>query len=144
MAVAGGFLHADFLALLPELFADNTELSVDALRKFSRLCFAALLSTEDYYEFLGYNCLVPPRIRGSLLMREIDNDPVVHGLRKPALVSYGERDRVVTPAMVQHIAALAGHSASRPRCGSQHSLCRCGALQAAEIVLAITARRRRR
>ena len=105
-----GFIGPDFLALAPGLFTENADESVAALERFIRLCVHAEPSPEDLYFFLGYNAIVPPHVRLGLFSRTLDNDEVIRAMRKPMLLTYGERDAIVLPAMGEHLAALAPHA----------------------------------
>lgn len=100
------FLGDDFLRLVPDLCAEGSH-DAGPLQSFLRLCLDEEPALADLYFFLGYNALVPPHVRRGLLDRTLNNDSVVRGLRKPMLIAYGERDRVVSPAMAKHIADLA-------------------------------------
>ena len=114
-----GFLGEDFLRVVPDLCTDGAHDS-GPVRAFLRLCVAEEPSLEDMYFFLGYNGLVPPHVRGSLLARELNNDPVVEGLRKPVLISHGELDRVVSPSMADHIVGLAPRARASVYSGVGH------------------------
>jgi non-heme chloroperoxidase len=102
-----GFVGADFVATFPGLLSERLEEGIAALQQFLRLCAHKELPPEDFYFFLGYNAIVPPHVRGGLFSRHLDNDPVIERMRKPMLLSYGERDAIVLLSMGQHIARLA-------------------------------------
>jgi non-heme chloroperoxidase len=46
---------------------------------------------------------VSAKVRAALVAREINSDDVLPALRKPVLVTHGHSDKVVLPAMGEHI-----------------------------------------
>jgi non-heme chloroperoxidase len=105
-----GFIGPEFLALAPGFFTENAEESMAALERFIRLCVHAEPSPEDLYFFLGYNAMVPPHVRLGLFSRTLDHDRLIQTLRKPMLLTYGQRDAIVLPTMGEHLARLAPHA----------------------------------
>lgn len=85
--------------------ADDLPTNIEAIRRFLRECTATPLTAEDYERALCWNMAVPASVRGALVTREIDSDDVLGTLSKPVLMSQGEEDRMVLPAMGQHIVA---------------------------------------
>ncbi len=108
--VQGGFLGADFLALVPGFFSENVGESVPALEKFSRLCLYEEPAPEDLYLFLGCCAIVPPSVRQGLFARNLNNDLVIERMRKPMLLIHGQQDLIALPTMSTHLAGLARHS----------------------------------
>ena len=70
---------------------------------------------------LGFNVAVPPHVRVGLLSRNLNNDAVVAGMKKPMLITWGEKDIVALPAMRDHIAGLARHAKVSTYPGSGHA-----------------------
>ena len=105
---ATSVITPEFLGLVPGFFATDTEESVRSLESFLRLCFSREPSAAELYLMLGYNVAVPPYVRQALFSRSFDNDDLLPRIRKPALVTHGARDAVLSPAVVdQHKAGLA-------------------------------------
>jgi non-heme chloroperoxidase len=100
------FLGPDYLACLPGLCATDVTESMAAVQTFVRLCRADEPSDEDFYRAVGYNAVVPPAVRQALLNRTVDNDDVYAGLDLPVLITHGSLDRIVRPAMSEHLAAI--------------------------------------
>lgn len=100
------FLGPDYLACLPGLFATDVTQSMAAVETFVRLCRADQPGPEDLYSALGYNAVVPPAVRQALLNRTVDHDDVYADLDLPVLITHGTQDRIVTPAMSEHLAAI--------------------------------------
>ena len=101
-------LSAEFLSLVPGLFATDVQESVRTLEPFLRLCFARDLAAEELYLMLGYNVAVPPYVRQGLFSRSFDNDDLLPKIRKPVLITHGANDAVVKRAAVdQHKANIA-------------------------------------
>ncbi|HEX7237285.1 MAG TPA: alpha/beta hydrolase [Gammaproteobacteria bacterium] len=119
--MAGGFLGAEFLALAPGFFSENAEESVSALRSLIRLCIPSGLSPGEEWLLLGFNAAVPPHVRVGLLSRNLNGDAVVAGMRKPMLLTWGDKDKVVLPAMRDHIAGLARHAKVSTYPGAGHA-----------------------
>jgi non-heme chloroperoxidase len=119
--VAGGFLGAPFIAAVPGFFSENTDESVAALTTLIRLCIPSGLSREEEYLLLGFNLAVPPHVRQGLFGRNVNNDTVVAGMRKPFLVTCGEKDVVLLSSMAEHLAGLARHAKVSTYPGSGHA-----------------------
>jgi pimeloyl-ACP methyl ester carboxylesterase len=105
-----GLIGAEFLTLAPGLFSENAEESVAALERFVRLCVHGELEAEQLCFLLGFNTQVPPHVRLGLFSRSLDNEDVIVAMRKPMLLTYGERDAIVLPAMGRRLAQLAPHA----------------------------------
>jgi pimeloyl-ACP methyl ester carboxylesterase len=120
--LASGFIGADFLANLPGLLTESIDQAVPSLDRLVRMCFAGELAPEDHYFVLGYNAIVPSHVRAAMVSRTLDHDPVVRALRKPMLLSYGERDAITLPAMGEHLARLAPHARLSLYSNAGHSL----------------------
>jgi non-heme chloroperoxidase len=75
------------------------------MRHFLRACLTRPLPAEDFETALGWNIVVPARVRAGLVAREIDDDDVLRALGAPVLVTHGGEDTVVLPAMAGHVLA---------------------------------------
>jgi pimeloyl-ACP methyl ester carboxylesterase len=105
---AVGTLSQEFHDIVPGLLATDVETAVDALISLVRLSTATEPPAERIWQILGYNVIVPPHVRAALSSRRLWNDDVLRSMRKPALLTHGERDaiaRVDTTARV-HAALL--------------------------------------
>lgn len=103
-------LTPEFLNLVPGFFATDVEESSRALQSLLRLCFVAEPSAEEMCLMLGYNVLVPPRVRQALFSRSFDNDDLLRTIRKPVLITHGAKDAIVKPAVVDQHKAAIGHA----------------------------------
>ncbi len=108
--LSGGFVGKQFLDIAPGLFSTDVEQSATALQTFVRLLVHEEPSPEDLYFFLGFMTIVPPHVREGLFSRTVDNDAVVARMRKPMLLTWGEKDTIILPSMGQHIAGVAKHA----------------------------------
>jgi pimeloyl-ACP methyl ester carboxylesterase len=100
-------LSPDFLALVPLLFSQDAEESVRGLQDLLRLCFAREPTAAELYCMLGYSTSVPPFVRQALFSRVLDNDDVLTTIRRPVLITHGDRDAIVRrEAVEQHRAAI--------------------------------------
>lgn len=100
----------EFLQLVPGLFSTDAEESVQALATFLRLCAYEEASPHDFFFALGYNAVVPPSVRQSLFSRQLENEDVLSGLRKPVLITHGEQDAVVLLEAAKQHTALIPHA----------------------------------
>jgi pimeloyl-ACP methyl ester carboxylesterase len=105
-----GLIGAEFLTLAPGFFTEQADESVATLERFVRLCVHGEIAPQDLYLFLGFNVIVPPHARLGLFSRTLDNEDVIGAMRKPMLLTYGERDAIVLPAMGRHLASIAPHA----------------------------------
>ena len=108
--LAAGFIGKPFLEIASGLFSTDVEQSAAALHSLVRMLVHEEPSPEDLYFFLGFMTIVPPHVREGLFSRTADNDAVVARMRKPMLLTWGEKDQVVLPSMGQHIADIAKHA----------------------------------
>lgn len=100
-------LSPQFLDLVPGLLATDAAETVQSLECLLHMCFAHEPSPTELFLMLGYNVAVPPYVRQELFSRSFDNDDLLPTIRKPVLITHGERDAIVRPAIVeQHQAAM--------------------------------------
>jgi pimeloyl-ACP methyl ester carboxylesterase len=97
----------DLLANVQGLFSTDVEESVHTIQTFLRLCVYEEPLPRDFYFFLGYNMIVPPYVRQGLFSRALENDDLLPQIRKPVLITHGEKDALVLlTAAQQHAAAI--------------------------------------
>lgn len=101
----GTLIGPGFFELFPGATADDLPTNIDAMRRFVRGCTAKPLPPDLHEEALCWNIVVPARVRLALGQRKINSDDVLGGLSVPVLVTHGEADTVVLPAMADHILA---------------------------------------
>ena len=109
-AAAFGVLTPEVLALVPGLFATDTETSVAALNSLIRLFFVHTPSAAELYTILGYNVSVPPFVRQAMFSRTLDNDDLLPTIRKPLLLTHGAADAIVKVEVVEQIRQLVPHA----------------------------------
>lgn len=102
-AAFGTLIGPGFLDHVPGATADDLPANIEAIRAFLAACTAEPLPREEHESALCWNMVVPAKIRGALLTRVIDSDAVLRGFSKPVLMAHGRSDRVVLPAMGEHI-----------------------------------------
>ncbi len=100
------FLGPEFVATLPGLFAEDTDASSTALQQFLRLTTNSELSPTDFWLTMGYNSMVSPRVRQAMLSRTLDHDDVLARSTLPVLIAHGLDDRIILPAMSEHLGRL--------------------------------------
>ena len=106
-------LGTGFLPLVPGLFSNQAEESIEALENFARLCLGAKTLPADLCFLLGCSALVPPYVRQGLFSRRLINDDLLACLQKPVLIAQGEQDRFVcAESACRHAALIPGSSLS--------------------------------
>lgn len=96
------FLGSRFVELVPGLLSDDVDVMIETMPKLLQVLVNEPLSPIDLNFMLGYNMIVPPHVRRGLFARSVDNDDLLPKLRKPVLLTHGEADGVVLPAMARH------------------------------------------
>jgi len=114
-------LGEEFRDLVPGFYSTDAEESAAALARFMRIAVTAEPSPEDLCFFLGYNAIVPPRVRRGLFSRTLDNDDLLRTLSTPVLISHGSEDAIVKPSMAAHHKALMPHATLSMHHGIGHS-----------------------
>jgi non-heme chloroperoxidase len=104
-AAFGTLLGPGFLDHFAGATADDLPTNIWAMRAFLRACLVQPVPAEDFETALGWNMVVPARVRAHLAAREIDGDDVLRDLSVPLLVTQGRADTVVLPAMAEHVLA---------------------------------------
>lgn len=98
----GSHIGADFLKTAPLTFTDDAA-ARQAMVDFLDICFVKPIPDEDRAAVLDWSLRVHPQVRGNLLRRTVDFTPELAALSRPALVTFGDADRVMLPAMAQLI-----------------------------------------
>jgi pimeloyl-ACP methyl ester carboxylesterase len=101
----GRLIGPGFLEHFAGATADDLPTNIQALRAFLDACLARPLPAGELAMALAWNVVVPARVRASLAARVIDSDDVLRALAVPLLVTHGRADRVVLPAMAEHVLA---------------------------------------
>jgi pimeloyl-ACP methyl ester carboxylesterase len=112
---------SDFLALAPTFFSADVVESVTGLTRFITMCLEEEPPSADFYAILGFNVSVPPHVRQGLLCRNIDNGAVLAAMKKPVLLSYGDRDKILLPGVCRQMAGLAKHARLSLYSGTGHA-----------------------
>lgn len=105
-AAFGTLIGPGFLDHFVDATADDLPTNIGAMRAFVRVCASKPLPADEFETALCWNIVVPARIRANLGARELDCDDVLRRLEVPLLVTQGREDRVVLPAMAEHILAI--------------------------------------
>ncbi len=104
-AAFGTFIGPGFLGHFVGATADDLPTNIEAIRSFVKACAAKPLSADEYETALCWNMSVAARVRANLAARQIDCDDTLGALEVPVVVTQGEADTVVLPAMAEHILA---------------------------------------
>ncbi|RDJ03520.1 alpha/beta fold hydrolase [Rhizobium grahamii] len=102
----GTLIGPGFLDHVIGATSDDLPRNIEAIRNFVRGCTYSQLPAEEFEIALSSNMVVPAKVRAALLRREIDNDDVLAGIDVPVLMTHGEADTVILPAMGRHLLAV--------------------------------------
>lgn len=100
-------LGSKYIDLLDGFVSVDAEESIETMRQFVDLSVAEDLPLAERYYMLGYNAVVPPRVRDSLRDRTVRHDSTLESLDVPTLLTHGEADAVVVPEAAREYADLA-------------------------------------
>lgn len=113
--VAGGVTldESAFGTLIGQAFVECVEgaaqpdlpTAIDTLRAFLRNCAEKPIHPGDFERALAFNAVVPPGVRSATVARAINSDDMLARLSVPVLAIHGTADRIVLPAMSEHILA---------------------------------------
>ncbi len=104
------FIAPDYLPVIPGCFARDVEESVAAMRTMVRMLVFEEPKPADFYAWLGFNVVVPPHVRETMVARSVSNDDVLSRLERPVLITHGEQDALVLPTAAHHSAARIPHA----------------------------------
>jgi pimeloyl-ACP methyl ester carboxylesterase len=104
-AAFGTLIGSGFLDHVIGATSDDLPSNIEAIRNFVRGCTYSQLPSEVFETAICWNMTVPAKIRAALLAREIDSDEVLAALAVPVLVTHGQEDTVILPAMGRHLLA---------------------------------------
>lgn len=99
-------LGREYVDLMDGFVSTDAVESVDTLQTFVELCVSEDLSPADRAYMLGYNVVVPPRVRDALRDRTVRHDSTLADLDIPALITHGEEDAVMVPESAREYAEL--------------------------------------
>ena len=74
-------------------------------RRFLRACFERQPTAEEFETMMGFNSMVPRHVRLSLLGRPAEFEAGLRAVDVPTLVTHGDRDALLAPAMARYTAA---------------------------------------
>lgn len=96
--------------LIPPMTSEDLATNIEGTKKFLVACFKVQPSAEDMATMLGFNMLVPAKVRGFLGGRPADYDGVLTKVKVPVLVTQGREDLLVLVPMSEHTLALVKHA----------------------------------
>jgi pimeloyl-ACP methyl ester carboxylesterase len=114
-------LGSDFVATFPGLFSEDVATSSAALQTFVRITTEAEMMPADLYRVLGYNGIVAPGARRQMMNRTLSHDALLGRLTTPVLITHGLADKIVLPAMSEHLTRLMPHAKASYYRGIGHS-----------------------
>jgi pimeloyl-ACP methyl ester carboxylesterase len=109
----GSLIGPGFLGNAPGACEPDLPTNILSIRKFLRACIRKEIPSEEFEAALAYNMVVNPKVRGSLIQRQLDFAPVLRAINVPVHITHGLSDTVVLPAMSEYIMGnCAGATAS--------------------------------
>jgi pimeloyl-ACP methyl ester carboxylesterase len=99
----GSHIGGDFLKSASRTFTDDAPAARQAMTDFLDIVFIKPIPDEDRAAVLDGSLRVHPQVRENLLRRTVDFTPELAAFSKPALVTFGDADRVMLPAMARLI-----------------------------------------
>jgi pimeloyl-ACP methyl ester carboxylesterase len=104
-AAFGTLIGPGFLDHFADLTSDDLPTNIRGMRAMVNGFAAKALPPDAVETLLCSGMAVAAAIRANLGARELDCDDVLRALEVPLLVTQGREDRVVLPAMAEHILA---------------------------------------
>jgi pimeloyl-ACP methyl ester carboxylesterase len=92
------------------LMTDDPENNETNVREFLRMCSLQPFSSADLQTMVAYNLLPTAEIRAHMLTRDTPYEDVLRQVRVPVLISHGEQDQIVIPAVSRYTASLIPHA----------------------------------
>lgn len=99
----GTHIGPGFMDNAPPSCSEDAAVALRAIRDFLHACFVRPIARDDMELAMGWNMLVHPKVRAHLIRREEEFTSDLAKIKKPILVTYGNRDTVVLPAMAKVI-----------------------------------------
>lgn len=106
----GTFIGPAFMDHAMPACSRDQAVALDAVRGLVHAFFAKPVAAEEIERAIGCAMLVHPKVRKNLISREEDFSADLSKLRKPVLVTYGDADTVILPAMAEELLAVAPNS----------------------------------
>src|SRR5262249_46358543 len=92
-------------AFLTGMGSDRLAANIANTMAFLKSCSARPLPGAELEMMLAFNMVTPVDVRGAMLGRPTPYEATLARLRVPALVTHGEEDRVVLPAVGRYTLA---------------------------------------
>ena len=89
-----------------DTMSEDPQVNIPGVKAFIRGCFEREPSPADLEFMLGFNMMMPPRVRAMVSGRPFDFEAALRALKLPVLVTHGTADRMVLPAMGEHTASV--------------------------------------
>jgi len=96
--------------LLRGMMSSDADVRLQATKDFLHLCTADPLPAEELESMLAYNILTPAEIRAHMLTRQTPYEEVLKKVRVPVLITHGEKDQIVLPAVSRYTASVVPHA----------------------------------
>lgn len=87
------------LKAMAGMASESLTTNLENTRAFLRLCFARPPTQDEFETMVRFNMLTPSTVRGYMGNRATPYEATLKQLRVPVLVTHGEEDKVVLPAV---------------------------------------------
>lgn len=96
--------------LLRALMTDDPANNTHNVRVFLEACSAQPHTPEDFDTMIDYNMQTPAQVRDHMLRRSTPYDEALRKVKVPVLITHGELDQIVIPAMARYTASVIPHA----------------------------------
>jgi pimeloyl-ACP methyl ester carboxylesterase len=96
--------------LLRALTNDDPACNTQNIRVFLEACSAQPYAPSDLETMIAYNSQTPAQVRDHMLNRTTPYEEALRNVKVPVLISHGEQDQIVIPAMASYTASVIPHA----------------------------------
>jgi pimeloyl-ACP methyl ester carboxylesterase len=90
--------------VLPLMSSEDLAANIAATRQFLHSCFEKQPTADDFETMLGFNMMVPAKVRAAMGGRQLQQEDVLKSLKLPVLVTHGDKDKLVLLAAGKYTA----------------------------------------
>ena len=112
---------ADPAVMAEGMYSRDQAENLAATVQFVEACFATPPERHDLARIVGFNMLVPPRIRAACRDRSEDYRTVWSGIDRPVAILWGTKERVVLPVATQQACETLPKALTLPYANCGHS-----------------------
>lgn len=92
------------------MMSSDATVNLEATKSFLRLCTTEPLPAAELDSMLAYNQLNPAEVRAHMLTRQTPYEDALKKVSVPVLITHGEKDQIVVPAVSRYTASVIPHA----------------------------------